>query len=146
MQAPVRRDFGDVSPQVRKIMRRNSARSSRPEAIVRSALWNAGLKGYRKNVGDLPGKPDVVYAKRKLCVFIHGCFWHSCPRCRSGKTVAKNASYWERKLLENAVRDDRDIERLKQRGFRVLILWECEVKSGLADFVTQVAATLADGC
>jgi DNA mismatch endonuclease (patch repair protein) len=125
-------------------MQSNSSRSSGPELVVRQALWRAGFRGYRKNVRSLPGKPDIVFSRVKLCVFVHGCFWHSCPHCRRGKQVAKNRGYWIAKLQANVDRDARQRAQLEAMGFTVRVLWECEVSAGLAFFLEETQNIFAN--
>lgn len=121
-------------------MQSNRAEGTRPEAQLRKALWAAGLRGYRKNVRALPGKPDVVFTVPKVVVFVHGCFWHSCPACydsrwREPKT---NAEYWSEKLRRNIERDKENAERLQAMGFEVMVVWEHELKKDLNKAVESV--------
>ena len=76
----------------------------------------------------LPGTPDVVYGKARLTVFVHGCYWHQCPRCARNRTPKTNALYWEAKFAANAERDARQLEQLGAMGWRTLVLWECGLK------------------
>lgn len=117
-----------VAESTRKSMQGNRSTGTKPEERLRKALWAAGLRGYRKNVRKLPGTPDVVFAKAKLAVFVHGCFWHGCPTCFRNRTPATNAAYWSEKLRGNKERDERNQAKLLETGWRVLVLWECEVE------------------
>lgn len=105
-----------------KIRSTNSA----PEEKVRKYLFAKGFR-YRKNVKSLPGCPDIVLPKYKTVVFVNGCFWHmhDCPRF---VWPSSNKEYWEPKIRRNVERDKINIELLQKEGWRVLIVWECELK------------------
>jgi DNA mismatch endonuclease (patch repair protein) len=118
--------MSDTNPR-RNNMRANRRRDSRPELALRSLLFAAGLR-YRCDLRlDLDGKsvrPDVVFTKRKVAVFIDGCFWHSCPI--HGNPPRVNSSYWGPKLLRNRERDIEDTDVLERAGWRVIRVWEHE--------------------
>lgn len=122
------RDTFQVSEGTAKAMRANRAVETSPEVRLRKALWVAGLRGYRKNVRGLPGVPDVVFVRARLCVFVNGCFWHGCERCARNLTPRQNAAYWQTKVARNRARDARHHDELTAQGWRVLVLWECELK------------------
>lgn len=105
-----------------KIRSTNSA----PEEKVRKYLFSKGFR-YRKNVKYLPGCPDIVLPKYKTVIFVNGCFWHmhDCPRF---VWPSSNREYWEPKIRRNVERDKNNIERLQREGWRVLVVWECELK------------------
>lgn len=105
-----------------KIRSTNSA----PEEKVRKYLFSKGFR-YRKNVKTLPGCPDIVLPKYKTVIFVNGCFWHKhdCPRF---VWPSSNKEYWEPKILRNVERDRNNIELLQHDGWRVLVVWECELK------------------
>ena len=124
-----------------KTMRSNRAKDTKPEIALRKALWAAGLRGYRKNVRGLPGTPDVVYGRARLAVFVHGCYWHQCPRCARNRTPKTNRLYWEAKFAANAERDARQLLELEDLGWRTLVFWECEMKDK-ASAVERVRAAL----
>jgi DNA mismatch endonuclease (patch repair protein) len=126
-------------------MRGNRSKDTKPEIALRKALWAKGVRGYRKNVAGLPGKPDLVFARLKLCVFVHGCFWHVCPKCDEQRNLrpAKNFSYWEEKREQTRARDALQIEELTTAGWRVIVVWECELKpKQIADAVDRVRQEL----
>lgn len=124
-----------------KSMRGNRGKDTRPELALRRALWAAGLRGYRKNVRKLPGTPDVVYGPARLAVFVHGCYWHQCPRCTRNRMPKTNAAYWQAKFATNAERDARQQATLEAAGWRVLVVWECELRD-LAAAVERVRSAL----
>jgi DNA mismatch endonuclease (patch repair protein) len=132
------RDTLKVSDPTTRSMRANRATETKPEVRLREAIWAAGLRGYRKNVRALPGSPDVVFGPSKVCVFVHGCFWHGCKRCSRNLTPRKNAAYWKAKIARNRARDRRNEAALRADGWAVLTIWECELDDDLAEFVQQV--------
>ena len=113
------------------VMRAVKSRGTGPERAVRALLRPIG-PGYRLHRADLPGKPDVVYGRRKLVIFVHGCFWHGhdCPRgARMPKT---NAAYWQAKIARNRARDEKTLEAYAASGWRALVIYECELKDKAA--------------
>jgi DNA mismatch endonuclease (patch repair protein) len=105
-----------------KIRSTNSA----PEEKVRKYLFSKGFR-YRKNVRTLPGCPDIVLSKYKTVIFVNGCFWHKhdCPRF---VWPSSNEEYWKTKILRNVERDQVNKEKLEKAGWKVIIIWECELK------------------
>lgn len=108
-------------------MSRVRGKDTKPEKIVRSALFRSGLR-FRLHDPALPGKPDVILPKYGAVVFVHGCFWHRHPGCRRATTPASNLAYWTRKFERNVERDKQEIAALEQAGWRVFVVWECEMK------------------
>lgn len=101
---------------------------TKPEMAVRRMIHGMGYR-YRLHCQDLPGKPDLVFRSRRAVVFVHGCFWHrheSCPLARLPKT---KLDFWLTKLEGNRARDARKVAALEQQGWRVLVVWECELKN-----------------
>lgn len=109
-----------------------------PERLVRTALFRAGFR-YRLHVKRLPGRPDIVLAKYKTVVFVHGCFWHG-HRCRRGKRPATNQDFWNAKIDGNVQRDRRVRARLKALGWRTVVIWQC----GLERSTDQLLQLLRD--
>ncbi|MBP7242045.1 MAG: DNA mismatch endonuclease Vsr [Amaricoccus sp.] len=99
---------------------------TRPEMILRRALFARGAR-FRLHRRDLPGTPDLVLPGRRLAIFVHGCFWHGHD-CRAGKPPATRQDYWLPKLAENRRRDVRKAEELAALGWRMEVVWECELK------------------
>jgi len=113
------------------------------ERRLRSALWRQGVRGYRLHPA-LPGRPDLVFSASRLAVFVHGCFWHRCPRCALRLPKA-NAAFWKLKFEQNLARDGRASEALRAEGWRVMVVWECDVRrndSAVARRVARKAAGL----
>ena len=102
----------------------------KPEMVVRSLVHRMGYR-YRLHAKDLPGKPDLVFRRRKKAIFVHGCFWHQHPKrtCEDGRAPKSNLAYWAGKLARNVTRDARNEAALKQLGWRVLVIWECETET-----------------
>lgn len=123
-------------------MRRIRSRDTKPELILRQSLHARGLR-YRVHVNSLPGKPDIVFTRRRVAVFVHGCFWHQHPGCREASSPRSNAAYWAPKLLRNVERDGQHAEMLQSMGYRVLVLWECEIEKAPAAAVDHVLQALA---
>ena len=111
----------------KKNMSHIRSKGSKPEEIVRKALFSKGFR-YRKNVKAIPGCPDIVLPKYKTVVFVNGCFWHmhDCPRF---VWPTSNENYWYPKILKNVDRDKKNKELLQMMGWTVLTVWECELKN-----------------
>jgi len=109
-------------------MSRIRSRDTTPELAVRRFLHRQGLR-FRLHVATLPGKPDLVFASRLVCLFVHGCFWHGCPNCADGtRQVKTNVLYWSNKVSGNRMRDERHRTALEANGWTVMVLWECELR------------------
>jgi DNA mismatch endonuclease (patch repair protein) len=129
------------SPKVRSYnMSRIRSKDTKPEEIARRFLFTKGLR-YRKNDKRLPGKPDIVLPKYKTVVFIHGCFWHCHNNCPDFVLPKSNQDYWIPKLERNRLRDSEHVAVLKSSGWRVMVLWECELKKAVRD---ETLARLCD--
>jgi DNA mismatch endonuclease (patch repair protein) len=108
-------------------MRAVKSRDTAPERALRGML-HAIAPGYRLHRADLPGKPDVVYGRRRLAIFMHGCFWHGHDCKRGARAPKDNAAYWSAKIARNRQRDAAHIEALAARGWRTLVVFECALK------------------
>lgn len=120
------------TPEARSLnMSHIRSKGTKPEETVRKFLFHRGFR-YRKNDKRLPGKPDVVLPKYKTVIFINGCFWHmhGCSRSRLPRS---NNTYWEPKIKRNRERDQQQYQQLKNAGWKVLIVWECELKKKTLD-------------
>ena len=122
--------------------------NSKPEEIVRKYLFSQGFR-YRKNVKKLPGCPDIVLPKYRTVVFVNGCFWHKhdCPRF---VWPSSNKDYWEPKILRNVERDKKNTELLIANGWKVIVVWECELKKAfkedrLARLCTEIREGISGG-
>lgn len=110
-------------------MGRVRGRDTKPEMVVRRLLHGMGYR-YRLHAKDLPGRPDIVFRKRRLAIFVHGCFWHRHPdtACRLARLPKSRLDFWLPKLEGNRERDVETVERLESRGWNVLLVWECELR------------------
>ena len=130
------------SPEKRsEIMRRVRSDETWPEQILRKALFSRGWR-YRKNVKKLHGKPDLVFAKAKVVVFVHGCFWHQHEGCKAADRPKSRQDYWQKKLERNIARDLEIQERLKKEGWHVIVIWECELRRDVGAMVERVEEEL----
>lgn len=101
-------------------------KDSRPEMVVRRLIHGLGFR-YRLHDKSLPGKPDLVFKKRRKIVFVHGCFWHRHENCRLARLPKSRVDFWLPKLDRNRERDAENSRRLKELGWEVLVIWECEI-------------------
>ena len=120
----------DAQPQTydrSAVMRAVKSRDTGPERAV-GAMLRKIAPGYRLQRADLPGRPDIVYGRRKLAIFVHGCFWHGhdCPR--GARMPKANADYWRAKIARNRARDERTLAAYPAMGWRALVVYECELK------------------
>jgi DNA mismatch endonuclease (patch repair protein) len=104
-------------------------RDTKPEVIVRKYLHAHGLR-YRIAPRNLPGKPDIVLPKYRTVVFVHGCFWHRHQSCRFAATPKTNPDFWRNKFIANVTRDRTVRKQLRAMGWKVLVIWECNVTTG----------------
>ncbi|MBC9868722.1 MAG: DNA mismatch endonuclease Vsr [Opitutae bacterium] len=117
-----------VPPAVRsRIMSRVKSKGMKPEMRVRRILHGLGYR-YRLHRSDLPGRPDIVFPSRRKIVFVNGCFWHSHSGCQRVRIPATNRGYWIEKLNRNSARDERNLASLKGMGWKVMTVWECELR------------------
>lgn len=110
-------------------MSRIRSKNTKPELLVRKFLFANGFR-YRLYNKSLPGKPDIVLKKYRAVIFIHGCFWHQHQNCKYSYTPATNTNYWLSKLDKNVKNDSFAIKELKKMKWKVLIVWECDLKIG----------------
>jgi|SRR3989338_9177653 len=106
-------------------MSRISGRNTQPEILLRKSLSGAGIRGYRLQY-KLIGKPDIVFSKKKIAIFIDGCFWHKCPKCFIKSET--NKSFWNKKIDSNAKRDGIVNSELKRKGWEIIRIWEHEIR------------------
>jgi DNA mismatch endonuclease (patch repair protein) len=108
-------------------MSKVKGKDTAPEIAVRSMVHRLGYR-FRKNNPKLPGKPDIVLKKYKKIIFVHGCFWHSHEDCKRSSRPTTNTDFWNKKLEANIIRDGNNIELLRYQGWRVLTVWQCELR------------------
>lgn len=109
-----------------------------PELLVRRALHRNGYR-FRLHRSDLPGKPDIVLPSRRVVVLVHGCFWHRHPGCKKATLPRQNSTFWKAKLNGNKARDVRVVKKLTALGWKVIVVWECERKSGFHRLLKELA-------
>ena len=131
-----------LSPERRSWnMSRIHSKDTSIEVAVRHWLYQRGYR-YRKNVRSLPGKPDIVLRPYNTVIFIHGCFWHRHPGCKEALTPKTRTEYWQEKFNRNVNNDLKHQKALEEMGFRVVVLWECDIKTHLEDTMNSVAEIL----
>ena len=108
-------------------MSRIAGKNTKPEELVRKYLFSKGFR-YRKNVRKLPGTPDVVLPKYRTVIFVNGCFWHGHEGCKYFVWPKSNAEFWRQKIETNISRDQRKEAQLRDMGWNVMIVWECELR------------------
>lgn len=106
-------------------MRAIRSKGMKPEMLVRRVVRSLGA-GYRLHRRELPGKPDLAFIGRRKVIFVHGCFWHQHPDCREGRIPGSNQEYWTAKLKRNVQRDKENLAALHDKGWDILVIWECE--------------------
>lgn len=125
-----------LSPSERsRLMARVRSKNTAPELAVRKISHGLGYR-FRLHRADLPGRPDIVFPRHRLVVFVHGCFWHRHPNCSRATTPATNTAKWQEKFERNVLRDSRSASELATLGWDVLVIWECETRS--SDLVTAI--------
>ena len=118
-----------LSPAERsRNMKKIKSKNTKPEKIVRSLLHSNGFR-FRLHNKNLPGKPDITLNKYNTVIFVNGCFWHHHKNCRRANIPKSNKGYWIPKIEKNKVRDKQNIAELKKLKWKVLVVWECEVKN-----------------
>jgi len=131
-----------LTPEQRhRCMSRVRDRDTKPEILLRKALWARGAR-YRLHT-DLPGKPDLVFSGKRLAVFVDGCFWHGCPI--HGEIPASNRAFWEKKLGDNVARDRRTNAKLSEMGWRILRIWVHEIKQDVEAVAERVIVATCVG-
>lgn len=130
MQSPSPAVCEPPSVRVAEVMRKVRVRNTAPEIAVRRILHSLGVR-FRVRPTRLPGCPDITNCRRSWCIFVHGCFWHG-HSCRRGRLPKKNAQFWRAKIRANRERDIRVENELRALGFRVLTVWQCELRNAVS--------------
>lgn len=110
------------------IMSRVHSKNTTPEITVCSMVHRLGYR-FRKNNPKLPGKPDIVLSKHKKIIFVHGCFWHGHENCKRSSRPSTNREFWDKKIDANIARDRNNLQILNSLGWRVLVVWQCELRN-----------------
>ena len=116
-----------VSEQRSRNMSAIKSKNTKPEIKVRKVLHSMGYR-FRLHRKDLPGSPDIVLPKYKTVIFVHGCFWHRHENCKYASTPKTRQEFWEAKFRENINRDKLNQENLSSKGWKIIVVWECEIK------------------
>lgn len=131
-----------LTPEHRsRLMSHVKSKDTSVEIKVRKWLFAHGFR-YRKNVDSLPGKPDIVLRKYKTIIFVHGCFWHRHEGCSKAGIPKTRTGYWLEKFQKNIERDRREQELLKDMGWNIIVLWQCELTKNFEDIMKRVALDL----
>lgn len=130
-----------VDEAVSRSMRSNKSRNTAPEIMLRRALRSLGHTGYRLNWKGAPGRPDICFVKKKVAIFVNGCFWHRCPKCNL-PLPKTHVDYWSAKFERNIQRDKWNEEQLISMGWRVVTVWECDLKSDLMAVAKKISIIL----
>jgi DNA mismatch endonuclease, patch repair protein len=120
-----------------RIMSAIKAKNTKPELMLRKALWESGLKGYRLHCKEVPGKPDIFYPGKKIAIFVNGCYWHRCPHCKPSMPKT-HIRFWSNKFSNNLERDKRKQKELIDLGWKVLIFWECQLNKNMKNLIIRV--------
>lgn len=120
------------------------SKNNKPETAVRKYLFSKGFR-YRINVKGLPGCPDIVLPKYKTVIFVNGCFWHMHETCGKFRWPKSNTDYWRDKITKNVERDTNNYSELIEMGWRIMIVWECEIKKNnfenrMLEVISQILA------
>jgi DNA mismatch endonuclease (patch repair protein) len=120
-----------------EIMSRIRAKNTKPELLLRKALRRIGLKQFKLHDKKLPGRADISFPKNKLAIFVNGCYWHRCPKCKPAmpKTHIK---FWGDKFKRNKVRDKKKILLLSKLGWESVVVWECEIKKNISKVTLKI--------
>lgn len=127
-----------------ELMSKVRSRDTKPEWILRCGLHRIGFR-YRLKNNHLPGSPDLVFPKFRSVVFVHGCYWHRHAGCQNASMPKSNKDFWKKKFSQNIERDHRIVRELENLGWRVLVVWECELIEKTVETVCRVAYWLGRG-
>ena len=120
-----------------KVMSANKGKNTKPELMLRKALFTNGIRGYRLHWKKAPGRPDISWPGRKIAVFVNGCYWHRCPHCDL-PLPKSNTEWWKEKFGKNVTRDQRKLQELKDADWKVITIWECKIRKEIASCVDRV--------
>lgn len=120
-------------------MSANRAKNTQPELKLRQALREQNIIGYRLHRKNISGRPDISFGPQKIAIFVNGCFWHQCLKCKF-PLPSSNRKFWRDKFTRNKIRDNLKVKRLRALGWRTLVFWECEINKDLKKLVNKVQA------
>ena len=122
-------------------MSRITGKNTKPEEMVRKYLFSKGYR-FRKNDKRYPGKPDIVLPKYHVAIFVHGCFWHRHEGCKDATTPKTRTEFWLEKFDKNVKNDQIKQEKLRELGWKVIVIWECELKRSFQETMDKVEKEL----
>ena len=125
-----------VSEQRSRNMSAIKSKNTKPEIAVRKLLHSMGYR-FRLHRKDLPGSPDIVLPKYKTVIFVHGCFWHRHENCKYATTPKTRKEFWEKKFRENINRDNLNQANLSLKGWKIIIIWECQLKGDIKKLIRE---------
>jgi len=125
-----------VSEQRSRNMSAIKSKNTKPEITVRKLLHSMGYR-FRLHRKDLPGSPDIVLPKYKTVIFVHGCFWHRHENCKYATTPKTRKEFWEKKFRENINRDNLNQANLSLKGWKIIIIWECQLKGDIKKLIRE---------
>ena len=126
-----------VSEQRSRNMSAIKSKNTKPEIAVRKLLHSMGYR-FRLHRKDLPGSPDIVLPKYKTVIFVHGCFWHRHENCKYATTPKTRKEFWEKKFRENINRDNLNQANLSLKGWKIIIIWECQLKGDIKKLIREL--------
>jgi DNA mismatch endonuclease (patch repair protein) len=122
-------------------MQANRGKNSSPERVMRMRLAASAIRGFKMNMTGIPGRPDISFPKKKIAVFINGCFWHRCPYCKPS-LPRRNRQFWKSKFEMNVTRDRKVRRRLSRIGWRTLVIWECQIEKNSLKCARKIESKL----
>ena len=125
-----------VSEQRSRNMSAIKSKNTKPEIKVRKVLHSMGYR-FRLHSKDLPGSPDIVLPKYKTVIFVHGCFWHRHENCKYASTPKTRQEFWNKKFTENINRDNLNQANLSLKGWKIIIIWECQLKGDIKKLIRE---------
>lgn len=124
-----------------RVMAKVKSRDTKPEKKVRSLLFSLGFR-FRLCQKNLPGKPDIVLKKYKTVVFVHGCFWHGHENCKKARVPKSNVEFWKNKIERNKQRFNEVAGQLRAQGWKVVVVWECEIEKDFENTMRKLIAAI----
>jgi DNA mismatch endonuclease, patch repair protein len=123
------------------LMSQVKSKNTTPELTVRKYLHKNGFR-YKLHKKDLPGKPDIVLSKYRTAIFVNGCFWHGHIGCRKAKVPKTRPEFWKGKMVSNRKKDKNNINELKEKGWNVIVIWQCELQKSAALSLQRLCAQI----
>jgi DNA mismatch endonuclease (patch repair protein) len=132
-----------INKRINISMRGNKSKHTKPELLLRKALWASGLRGYRLHIKKLAGSPDIVFSTKKIAIFVNDCFWHRCSKCNLNLPKT-NTEFWRDKFSKNIKRDESNYAKLTRENWTVLTIWECDIKNNLKEQILKIESLIKD--